>query len=87
MVLPTFVDLAESLGEAELLQKPDHRPRRVELAAERRELRRGRTGVVVVVQTLPEGDERKEPEVGSVVREALVAEGVARAVALLGSPR
>jgi hypothetical protein len=36
--------------------------------------------VVVVVQAFPEGGERQEPEVGRVVREALVAEGVAGAV-------
>ncbi len=87
MVLPTSIDLAEDLGQPEDHQETNDGPCRIELAAERGELRRGRAGVVVVVQALAEGDERQEPEVGSVVREALVAEGVAGAVALLGSPR
>ena len=61
MVLPALVDLREHLGEVELLQEPDHRPRRVELAAKGGELRRGRAGVVVVVQALPEGYKGEEP--------------------------
>ena len=56
VVLPTLVDLAENLGQPEGHQETDHGPRRIELAAEGGELRRGRAGVVVVVQTLPEGD-------------------------------
>jgi hypothetical protein len=53
VVLPTVVDLAEDLGQPEGPQDSDDGPRRVELAAERGELRRSGTGVMVVVQASP----------------------------------
>src|SRR5687767_535404 len=80
VVLPALVDLREDLGQAEPLQETNHGPCRVELAAEGGELRGGRTRVVVVVQALSESDQSQESEIRRVVREALVAEGVARAV-------
>lgn len=55
-------------------QEPDKGPDWVNLAAECRELGRGRTGVMVVVQFLPKGDEREEPEISRVVLELLGAE-------------
>src|SRR5215212_229412 len=77
VVLPALVDLADHLRQPEGDQETDDGPRRVELAAERGELRRCRTGVMVVVQALTEGDQSQQPEVGRVVLEALVAEGMA----------
>jgi hypothetical protein len=58
VVLPAFVGLAEDLGQPEAHQETDDGPRRIELAAERGEFRRGRAGMVIVVQAFPEGDER-----------------------------
>src|SRR5918994_2981716 len=80
VVLPALVDLREDLGQAEPLQETNHWPCRIELAAEGGELRGGRTRVVVVVQALSESDQSQESEIRRVVCEALVAEGVARAV-------
>jgi hypothetical protein len=56
VVLPSLIDLADGLREPEGDQETDNGPRRVELAAESRELGRGWAGVMVVVQALSEGD-------------------------------
>src|SRR5215203_6284563 len=57
VVLPALVGFADHFRQPEGCQEADDGPRRVELAAEGGKLGRGRAGMVVVVQALPEGDQ------------------------------
>src|SRR5918992_3434583 len=62
VILPAFVDLGEDFRELELLEEPDHGPRRVELSLESGELGGGGAGGGVFLEGPAGGGEGGEPE-------------------------